>query len=183
MISYPEKYLHSTFKNGQIDGGRIEYVRLFSLVAVFILLIACINFMNLATARSTKRAKEVGVRKVIGAARPLLMAQFMGEAMLLTFFSIVLAILLTTLLLPAFNDLTGKQLSLPVRQPLFWTAMLGLLLLAGLCIRQLSRYLPFFPESHPGIERGVASLAAARHSSGRRWWFFNSGFPLFSWSG
>jgi len=131
LISYPEKYLHSTFKNGQIDGGRIEYVRLFSLVAAFILLIACINFMNLATARSTNRAKEVGVRKVIGAARPVLMAQFMGEALLLTLFSIGLAILLTTLLLPAFNDLTDKQLSLPVRQPLFWTAMLGLLLLAG----------------------------------------------------
>jgi putative ABC transport system permease protein len=131
LTSFPEKYLHSTFKNGQIDGGRIEYVRLFSLVAVFILLIACVNFMNLATARSTKRAKEVGVRKVIGAARPVLMAQFMGEALLLTLFSIGLAILLTVLLLPAFNNLTGKQLSLPVRQPLFWTAMLGLLLLAG----------------------------------------------------
>ena len=131
LVSYPEKYLHSTFKNGKIDGGRIEYIHLFSLVAVIILLIACINFMNLATARSTKRAKEVGVRKVIGAARPVLMAQFMGEAMLLTFFSILIAILLTTLLLPAFNELTGKQLSLPVRQPLFWTAMLGLLLLAG----------------------------------------------------
>src|ERR1700722_7540532 len=131
LVSYPDKYLHSNFKNGQIDGGRIEYVRLFSLVAVFILLIACVNFMNLATARSAKRAKEVGVRKVIGAARPVLMAQFIGEAMLLTFFSILLAILLTTILLPAFNDLTGKQLSLPVRQPLFWTAMLGLLLLTG----------------------------------------------------
>ena len=69
LISYPEKYLHSTFKNGQTDGGRIGYIRLFSGVAIFILLIACINFMNLATARSTNRAKEVGVRKVIGAAR------------------------------------------------------------------------------------------------------------------
>ena len=131
LLSYPEKYLHSTFKNGKTDGGRIEYVRLFSLVAVIILLIACINFMNLATARSTKRAKEVGVRKVVGAGRPALMAQFMGEAMLLTFFSILLAILLTALLLPAFNGLTGKQLSLPVRQPLFWLAMLGLLLVSG----------------------------------------------------
>jgi putative ABC transport system permease protein len=131
LVSYPEKYLHSAFKNGQIAGGRIEYIRLFSLVAVFILLIACINFMNLATARSAKRAKEVGVRKVIGAARPVLMAQFIGEAMLLTFLSIFLAILLTAILIPAFNGLTGKQLSLPVRQPFFWAAMLGLLLLAG----------------------------------------------------
>jgi len=132
LVSFPEKYLHSTFKNGQIAGGRIEYIHLFSLVAVFVLLIACINFMNLATARSTKRAKEVGVRKVIGAARRVLMAQFIGEAMLLTFLSILLAILLTTILIPAFNGLTGKQLSLPVRQPFFWAAMLGLLLLAGL---------------------------------------------------
>ena len=131
MTPFPEKYLHSAFKNGFIDGGRIEYVRLFSVVAAFILLIACINFMNLATARSTKRAKEVGVRKVVGAGRPTLLVQFMGEALLLTLFSIVLAIALSTLLLPAFNSLTGKQLSLPVRQPLFWLAMLGLLLMAG----------------------------------------------------
>ena len=131
MTPFPEKYLHSAFKNGFIDGGRIEYVRLFSVVAAFILLIACINFMNLTTARSTKRAKEVGVRKVIGAGRPTLLLQFMGEALLLTLFSIVLAIALSTLLLPAFNSLTGKQLSLPVRQPLFWLAMLGLLLIAG----------------------------------------------------
>jgi putative ABC transport system permease protein len=131
ITPFPEKYLHSAFKNGFVDGGRIEYVRLFSLVAAFILLIACINFMNLATARSTKRAKEVGVRKVVGAGRPALMAQFMGEAILLTFCSILLAILLTALLLPAFNGLTGKQLSLPTHQPLFWLAMLGLLLVSG----------------------------------------------------
>jgi putative ABC transport system permease protein len=131
MTPFPENYLHSVFKNGFIDGGRIEYVRLFSVVAAFILLIACINFMNLATARSTKRAKEVGVRKVIGAGRPTLMAQFMGEALLLTLLSIMLAIALSALLLPAFNSLTGKQLSLPVRQPVFWVAMLGLLLTAG----------------------------------------------------
>jgi putative ABC transport system permease protein len=93
---YTEKYLHSTFKNGQIAGGRIEYVRLFTLVALFILLIACVNFMNLATARSAKRAKEVGIRKVVGAARFALIGQFIGEAMLLTFFSFVIAIVITT---------------------------------------------------------------------------------------
>ncbi|HXB91584.1 MAG TPA: ABC transporter permease, partial [Puia sp.] len=128
---YPEKYLHSNFKNGHIEGGRIEYAHLFTIVAVVILLIACINFMNLATARATKRAKEIGVRKMSGAARPMLMAQFMGEAMLLTFFAIFIAITLTMLLLPAFNGLTGKHLSLPVRQPLFWLAMMGMLLLSG----------------------------------------------------
>ncbi|WP_232074198.1 ABC transporter permease [Spirosoma aureum] len=128
---YPEKYLHSTFKNGQLDGGRIEYVRLFSLVALFILIIACINFMNLATARSAKRAKEVGVRKVVGAVRSALMGQFVGEAMLLTFFSIIIAVSLVALLLPAFNTLTGKQLILPVSQPAFWATLLGLLTLTG----------------------------------------------------
>src|SRR5260221_14498366 len=107
------------FKNGRIDGGRIEYVRLFSMVAIFILLIACINFMNLATARSAKRAKEVGVRKVVGAGRSVLIGQFVGEAMLLTLFSIIIAVVLVVVLLPVFNSLTGKQLSLPVRQPVF----------------------------------------------------------------
>ena len=79
LIPYPEKYLHSVFKNGRVDGGRIEYVQLFTIIAIIILLIACINFMNLATARSAKRAKEVGVRKVVGAARFSLIAQFMGR--------------------------------------------------------------------------------------------------------
>lgn len=129
---YGDKYLHSTFKNGYIDGGRIEYVRLFSIVAVFILLIACINFMNLATARSAKRAKEVGVRKVIGANRLALIGQFAGEALLLTFLSVVLAVVLAILLLPAFNSLTGKELTVPVTQPGFWTMITGLLLVTGL---------------------------------------------------
>jgi len=128
---YTEKYLHSTFKDGEIDGGRIEYVRLFTIVAIFILLIACINFMNLATARATKRAKEVGVRKVIGAARSTLIRQFMGEALLLTFFSTIVAICLAVILLPAFNNLSGKQLSLPLANPVFWAALSGLLLITG----------------------------------------------------
>ncbi|MHA4809038.1 ABC transporter permease [Flavitalea flava] len=128
---YPEKYLHSVFKNGRISGGRIAYVRLFSIVAVFILLIACINFMNLATARSAKRAREVGVRKVVGASRLTLMMQFIGEAILLTFLAIVAAVLLANALLPLFNDLTGKQLSLPAGEPFFWVMLLGLLVVAG----------------------------------------------------
>ncbi|MEO5892100.1 MAG: ABC transporter permease [Ferruginibacter sp.] len=128
---YAEKYLHSTFKNGYIDGGRITYVRLFRIVAVFILLIACINFMNLATARSAKRSKEVGIRKVIGAVRSSLIGQFIGEALLLTFFSVIIAVTLTAVLLPAFNQLTGKQLSLPVRQPFFWVSIIALLVTTG----------------------------------------------------
>ncbi|WP_332368022.1 ABC transporter permease [Spirosoma telluris] len=128
---YSEKYLHSNFKNGQLDGGRIDYVRLFSIVAVFILLIACINFMNLATARSAKRAKEVGVRKVVGAARSALMGQFIGEAMLLTTISMAIALLLVALLLPAFNTLTGKLLTIPYNEPIYWAILLGLLVLTS----------------------------------------------------
>jgi hypothetical protein len=174
LTPFPEKYLHSTFKNGQVDGGRIEYVRLFSLVAVFILLIACINFMNLATARSTKRAKEVGVRKVIGAGRPALLVQFMGEALLLTLLSIILAILLTALLLPAFNSLTGKQLSLPVRQPLFWLAMLGLLLVSGIVSGS-------YPAIFLSSLRPVRVLKSALRFSGRAT-FFRQGLVVFQFT-
>lgn len=129
---YAETYLHSIFKNGVLDGGRIEYVRLFTLVSIFILLIACINFMNLTTAQSAKRAKEVGLRKVIGAGRSSLVSQFLGEAMLLTACAFIVAILLAVLLLPAFNTLTGKHLSLPVTQPLFWLSLIGLLIVTGI---------------------------------------------------
>jgi ABC-type antimicrobial peptide transport system permease subunit len=131
LQSYPEKYLHSNFKNGYIDGGRIEYVRIFTVIAIFILLIACINFMNMATAQAAGRSKEIGVRKVIGAGRFLLIRQFIGEALLLTFLSLLVAILLSAILLPAFNELTGKQLSLPVTQPVFWLSLTGLLLVTG----------------------------------------------------
>src|SRR6202042_3380713 len=79
---YASAYLYSSFDGGKPIGGRIEYVHLFSIIAIFILLIACINFMNLATARSVKRAKEIGVRKVMGAVRSLLIRQFIGEAIL-----------------------------------------------------------------------------------------------------
>ena len=129
---YSQRYLYSSFKDGYIDGGRIEYVRLFTVVAIFILLIACINFMNLATAQSARRAKEVGLRKVAGAARSSLIIQFIGEALLLTAFSILLALALTGLLLPVFNSLTGKQLSLPLGEPRFWISLLGLLTITGL---------------------------------------------------
>ena len=129
---YSEKYLHANFSHGQPAGGRIEYVRLLTLVAVFILLIACINFMNLATARSGKRAKEVGVRKVVGAFRSTLIGQFIGEAMLTTSFAVIIAVVLTAMLLPAFNALTGKQLLLPLTQPAFWGALLALLTITGL---------------------------------------------------
>jgi ABC-type antimicrobial peptide transport system permease subunit len=124
-------YLHATFKDGIITGGRIEYVRLFSIVAIFILLIACINFMNLTTARSVNRAKEIGIRKVVGAVRPALIRQFISEAVLLSFFSMVLALGMVILLLPAFNQLTGKHIHFPYGAAGFWLWLAGLTFVTG----------------------------------------------------
>lgn len=132
MQPFHEYYLNSNIKDAKMDGGRIEYVQLFSFVAVFILLIACINFMNLATARSSRRAKEVGVRKVVGAMRSMLAGQFMGEALLIAGLSAALAVVLVALLLPAFNSLTSKQMVLPWSEPLFWGVIAGLLAATGL---------------------------------------------------
>lgn len=109
---FEDVYLHSTYKDGQLVGGRIDYIHIFSVVAVFLLLIACINFMNLATARSSRRAREIGVRKVVGAQRRMLIFQFMAESVAMAFVSFILALSLVFLLLPVFNDLTGKHLTL-----------------------------------------------------------------------
>jgi ABC-type antimicrobial peptide transport system permease subunit len=128
---FDEMYLYSNFKNGIPSGGRIVYVRLFSIIAVFILLIACINFMNLSTARSVKRAKEVGVRKTIGALRSALIIQFIGEAIIFAFSAIVIAIVLVMFILPVFNSITGKQIVLPVFQVSFWIVLLSLVLAMG----------------------------------------------------
>ncbi|QHV94469.1 ABC transporter permease [Spirosoma endbachense] len=132
MFPYEEAYLHSKFTNGKPDGGRIEYVRLFTIVAIFLLIIACINFMNLATARSAKRAKEVGIRKVVGAERSYLVGQFVGEAVLMSLLSLLIAMILVPLLLPVFNTLTEKHISIQYTNPFYWLTLLGLALITGL---------------------------------------------------
>jgi len=125
-------YLYSEYEHGQAIGGRIKYLRLFSLVAVFTLLIACVNFMNLSTARSAGRAREVGVRKVIGAGRSSLLGQFMGESLLMVLLALLLALAIVTLALPALNTLTQKQLSLNLTSPALGAGLLGLALITGL---------------------------------------------------
>ncbi len=127
-----ETYLHSNFTNGVIAGGRIEYVNIFTIVAMVILLIACINFMNLTTARSVKRAKEIGIRKVVGAMKSSLRLQFIGEAIFITFCAALTALLLVVIFLPAFNSLTGKQIEVPVNNFIFWANIAGLVVLTGL---------------------------------------------------
>ena len=131
LQKFDEVYLHSQFRNGKVAGGRIEYVRLFSIVAVFILLIACINFMNLATSHSVTRAREIGVRKTLGAQRSVLIWQFMSESLLLTTLSVLAALLLMTVLLPLFNEVTQRQIALPFGQLPFWWKLLALTVLTG----------------------------------------------------
>jgi putative ABC transport system permease protein len=128
---FDEVYLHNHFTNGKIDGGRIEYVHLFSIVAVFILLIACINFMNLTTARSVKRAKEIGVRKVVGAVRGVLIWQFISESLMLTAVAVLFSLVILIALLPFFNQITQKQIELPFTQPVFWLKLAVITLITG----------------------------------------------------
>ncbi|WP_205573275.1 ABC transporter permease [Flavisolibacter nicotianae] len=128
---FGDVYLHSTFKDGELSGGRIQYVRLFSVIAIFILLIACINFMNLTTARSVRRAKEIGVRKVVGAFRIALIRQFIGEALFFVFLAAIVSLVLVALVMPLFNELTHKQLTVPFADPRFLLGFAGLILLTG----------------------------------------------------
>lgn len=108
---YSDNYLKGTYENGKQAGGRITYVILFSIIALFVLAIACINFMNLSTARATRRLKEVGVKKAVGANRKSLIVQFLSESLLLTFFSLVCAYFIVLFLLPWFNTVTGKHIT------------------------------------------------------------------------
>lgn len=134
LFLYPlERWrLHRRFENGVEAGGQIEFVQLFSSIAVFILVIACINFMNLATARSERRAREVGIRKSVGGRRRELVLQFIGESLLITTLAFGIAVLLTELSLPYYNDLVEKKLSLNYGSILFWEFAVGLILFTGI---------------------------------------------------
>jgi len=124
-------HLYSEFKNGVNTGGAIEYVWMFSIIGIFVLLLACINFMNLSTARSEKRAKEVGIRKAIGSLRTQLMNQFFCESLLMASAAFCLAIFLVWLALPFFNEVSDKNISIPWTNFFFWTACMLFTLLTG----------------------------------------------------
>ncbi|OQP60252.1 ABC transporter permease [Niastella populi] len=128
---FSNKHLYNHYENGVIAGGRIEYVRLFSIIAIFIVLIACINFMNLATAKAAGRLKEVGVKKVTGASRRSLILQYLGESILLSLLALLIAIVIVALLLPAFNSITEKQIQLSFNGG-FIPAILSITLFTGL---------------------------------------------------
>jgi putative ABC transport system permease protein len=125
-------HLYSKFENGKEAGGQITIVRLFIIIASFILLIACINFMNLSTARSEKRAKEVGIRKVVGAQKKFLILQFLAESLFFSAIAAVLALFIVQLSLSSFNLLVNKQLFIPYKSLNFWIAAIGFVLFTGL---------------------------------------------------
>jgi len=125
-------HLYSEFKDGKPTKGAIQFVWLFSIIGAFVLLLACINFMNLSTARSEKRAKEVGIRKAVGSLRSQLIRQFLSESVLVAFVSFIFSILLVIVLLPLFNSLSGKNIQVPWRSPAFWLCALAFTGITGL---------------------------------------------------
>jgi putative ABC transport system permease protein len=125
-------HLYSEFKNGKVAGGSIEFVWLFGIIGLFVLLLACINFMNLSTARSEKRAKEVGIRKTIGSVRSQLITQFFSESFLVVGLAFVLSLIFVLAALPFFNEVADKKIVFPWKEPLFWIASIGFSLLTGI---------------------------------------------------
>lgn len=147
---FSDGYLYDNYENGKQAGGRIEYVRLFSIVALFILFIACINFTNLSTAKASRRMMEVGVKKAIGASRQTLMIQYLGESVLMAFTALILSILLLFLFLPQFNNITGKDISLSLDAG-FILVVAGITLLTGIIAG-------FYPALYLSGLNGVAIL-------------------------
>ena len=128
---FSETYLFGKYRNGKIEAGRMVYVKLFSVIALFILVIACINFMNLSTANSSRRTKEVGIKKTLGSSRKALIFQHLGESVLMAFVSFFVALIFVFLILPHFNHITGKQISFNV-EPVLVLFFIGIVLLTGL---------------------------------------------------
>ena len=131
ITKYTDGYLYGKYENGKQAGGRIEYVRLFSLIALFIVFIACINFMNLSTARASRRIKEVGMKKAVGARKSTLIVQYLSESLLISLVSLFVALLLVFLLLPQFNVIVGKNLTLSVSLN-FSLILLAIVIVTGL---------------------------------------------------
>ena len=125
-------HLYSEFKNGKVVGGRIQFVWLFCIIGAFVLLLACINFMNLSTARSEKRAREVGIRKTLGSLRRQLIGQFLTESILLSCIAFIFSVGLVELLLPFFNGIADKEMSIPWSNIYFWVSAIAFTIFTGL---------------------------------------------------
>lgn len=164
LFAYPfaALHMHGGFKNGQPDGGRIEIMMLLGTIGQFILLIACINFMNLSTARSERRAREVGVRKALGASRRTLILQFLTEALLITFLAMLLGILLAKLAIPGLNRISGRSVSFSFGN---WKILSGLLLLTLFTGLVAGSYPAFFLSSFQPV-KVLKGVVANQHGGG-----------------
>lgn len=129
---FSDRYLHGRFENGIQSGGRIEYVQLFSIIAIFILIIACINFMNLSTARASRKAKEVGIKKSVGAQRSSLIVQYISESLVMTILSVGMSLIIVWMLLPQFNIITDKKITLNLNDPQLMMWLAGITLFTGI---------------------------------------------------
>ena len=167
--------MYDNWKNGKEVEGRIKYVHLFSLIAWIILIIACINFMNLSTARSEQRAREVGVRKVLGAGKAKLITQFIGESLIMAFTAAIVALAIVYLSLPAFNSLVEKQLSLDLLNPVH---LLGLLSIALVCGLVAGSYPAFYLSSF----NPITVLKGLRIQSGGSAGFIRKGLVILQFS-
>ncbi len=153
-------HLYSEFKNGVEDGGYIDYVRIFTIIGVLVLIIACINFMNLSTARSESRAREVGIRKTVGSGKNQLILQFLVESVVITAISFTGALLILILALPGFDTLTKSSIHIPFNSLLFWGTSISLILVTGLIAG--SRPAFFLSSFRPvQVLRGTASSGKA----------------------
>jgi ABC-type antimicrobial peptide transport system permease subunit len=155
-------HLYNEFKEGKNTGGNIEFVWMFGIIGLFVLLLACINFMNLSTARSEKRAKEVGVRKAIGSLRKQLITQFLSESVLIALLAFALAILLVQILLPLFNELADKQMHILWNNGLFWFTALLFTLFTGVIA---GSYPAFYLSSFKSIKVLKGTFRAGRFAS------------------
>ena len=144
LKKYSDQYLKGRYTNGVQDGGRIEYVRLFSIIAILIVIIACINFMNLSTARASKQAQEVGIRKSIGARRFGLIKQYVGETLIISLVSMIISIFLVIILLPSFNSITGKTIILTFSTELILLSIAMVLIIGVLAGSYPAFYLTHF---------------------------------------
>lgn len=154
--------LYSEFKDGINTGGSIRYVKLFSLIGLFVLLLACINFMNLSTARSEKRAKEVGIRKTVGSFRWQLIGRFFAESYVIVLLAFILSLLLVIILLPLFNEIAGKKMELPWQHPFFWLISLAFMWITGLLA---GSYPAFYLSSFQPLKVLKGTFKAGRFAS------------------
>ena len=160
---YPidQAHLYDKFTKNKPDGGRIRFVWLFGIIGAFVLLLACINFMNLSTARSEKRAKEVGIRKTIGSLKNQLIAQFLSESILVAVIAFFLSLLLVEVSLPFFNQLSAKDMHLPLTSPIFWLISLVFALLTGVLA---GSYPAFYLSNFRPVQVLKGSFRAGRYS-------------------